>query len=193
MSSLTLFPKTKATIGHKDEIRPLEISGHKNQRTKLGFEAKTSSGNPTALLSIHRRGTNTDTDTKALKIINRKPGSGSMRFGRAFLLLFRRGTNTDTDTKASNKPGPNLNDCDSNNPKGIQATDKPLLDSFIRQLRIKGTDSLESLKSKLLNLDQSENFSNFISYVRNGAFFKHWADHYTKQAKKMASSLNLAA
>ncbi len=192
MSSLTLFPKTKATIGHKDEIRPLEISGHKIQRAKLGFEAKTSSGNPTALLTIHRRGTNTDTDTKALKSLNRKPGSGSMRFGRAFLLLFRRGT--DTDTKASNKPGPNLNEYNyESNPKGIQETDKPLLESFISHLGIRGAKSLDNLKSKLSSIDASQNLENFISYVRNGAFFKHWADHYAEQAKIMASSLGLAA
>ena len=131
----------------------------------MRFGAKTSSGVPTALLSIHRRDTNTDTDT-----------------------------DTDTDTKASKKPGPNLNDFDPKfNARGIKQTDKPLLESFISHLGIQGAETLENLKSKLNNLESSDNLINFISYVRNGAFFKHWADHYTKQAQEMSKSLGLAA
>jgi hypothetical protein len=65
---------------------------------------------------------------------------------------------------------------------------------------------LDFLKDKL-NFDSFENFKRniekvkgkesqlqrFIYLIKNGAFFKHWADHYTKQAQEMASSLELAA
>jgi hypothetical protein len=94
----------------------------------------------------------------------------------------------------STHPGPNLDLFDSsNNEKGIRKADKPLIDSFIGQLGFQDIKTLEILKSKLSSLDPSPDLRYFISYVRNGAFFKHWADHYAEQAKKMASSLGLAS
>lgn len=120
-------------------------------KVKLGYQAKTSSGYPTTLLSIKREEVDNDL----------------------------------------NNPGPNFNDFSKSNPKGIQKTDKPLLEQFIRHLQINGADTLESLKSKLSKLSPNENLRNFTSYVLNGAFFKHWADHYAEQAKKMAKSLGL--
>jgi len=33
----------------------------------------------------------------------------------------------------------------------------------------------------------------FFDFIKNGAFFMAWADHYAEQAKKMAQSLGFAA
>ena len=126
---------------------------------RMGYEAQTAGGDPTALLSIHRE-----------EVLN------------------------DSSPQDSGSSGPNLNEYNYNsNPKGIQETDKSLLNSFISHLGIRGAKSLDKLKSKLSRLQPSKDLENFISYVRNGAFFKHWADHYTKKAQEMASLLGLAA
>jgi hypothetical protein len=71
-------------------------------------------------------------------------------------------------------------------------SETPLLESFISHLEIASARTLDDLKLKLNSLKSSDNLKSFISYVCNGAFFKHWADHYADQAKRMASSLKLA-
>jgi hypothetical protein len=141
---------------------PLKCSTYPNQ---VHLDQKTSDGNSSSLLSIHSL----------------------------------------DDTEQSF----NLEDFNNSNKAGIKSSDKPLLGSFIRHLGIEGVENLEDLKLKLnqvLNQNQNSGYTDdeseteltnarnnsrdFISYVRNGAFFKHWADHYAEQAKKMAQILN---
>lgn len=78
----------------------------------------------------------------------------------------------------------------------VNECDKYLLEEFFKILNITEIQNFNSLKKviKLLNNNLPlyiEEIAQFISFVKNGAFFKHWADHYTKQAQDIAKSLGL--
>lgn len=74
------------------------------------------------------------------------------------------------------------------------STDKTLLLDFIRTHF--GFENFEKLSDKVNTIREQvtiKTLDQFCALIKNGAFFKHWADYYAEQAKKMASSLNLAA
>ena len=66
---------------------------------------------------------------------------------------------------------------------------------FFRNRGMKDFNGLKSTVEKLINDYPSRlsEINQFISLIKNGAFFKAWADHYTKQAQEMSKSLGLTA
>lgn len=66
---------------------------------------------------------------------------------------------------------------------------------FFRNRGIRNITDLKSTVNRLQGTypDKTSKIIEFISLIKNGAFFKAWADHYTEQAKALANSLGLAA
>jgi hypothetical protein len=82
------------------------------------------------------------------------------------------------------------------NQLSVKKCDKPLLEEFFKILNITEIKNFNNLKRVIKELNNKfpqhiEEIAQFISFVKNGAFFKHWADHYTKQAQDIAKSLGL--
>jgi hypothetical protein len=127
-------------------------------KVRLGYQAKTSSGEQSDLLSISRDDITTSFKAEdQLELLNKQ-----------------------------------LNLLDN---------DKSLLKNFFvkkvffKNLGITNFDNLNQAinKFKEKSPDKIQEIIQFVSLIKNGAFFKHWADHYAEQAKKMAQSLGLAA
>lgn len=79
--------------------------------------------------------------------------------------------------------------------------DKSLLKNYFAKIvffRNRGMTDFNGLKSTIEKLIREcptrlSEINQFISLIKNGAFFKHWADHYAEQAQEMSKSLGLAA
>jgi sRNA-binding carbon storage regulator CsrA len=91
--------------------------------------------------------------------------------------------------------------CDLDKQLKLDDPDKKLLKEyfdkkvFFRNRGIKNFNNLKQVIEKLKEKspEKIQEIVQFLSFVKNGAFFKHWADHYTKQAQKMSKSLGLTA
>jgi len=85
---------------------------------------------------------------------------------------------------------------DKNRKGNYYENDVPLLDKFIKGLGLSGVENLEGLKN-YFNISKTDgdisSIFHFFDFIKNGAFFMAWADHYAEQAKKMAQSLGFAA
>jgi hypothetical protein len=70
-------------------------------------------------------------------------------------------------------------------------SDELVLNNFLEPI-IKGLnfDNLAKKINDMPSLNVSD-INQFIIAIKNGAFFKAWADHYTKQAQEMYKSLGL--
>ena len=77
--------------------------------------------------------------------------------------------------------------------QSLPEKDKFALDFFLRSSLKINLNQLESAIKKLPNPSSRYSLDRFVDVIKNGAFFKHWADHYTKKAQEMASSLRIAA
>jgi hypothetical protein len=81
----------------------------------------------------------------------------------------------------------------------LDDSDKKLLKEYFDKkvfFRNRGIKNFNDLKQVIEKLKKSspeklQEIGQFLSFVKNGAFFKHWADHYTKQAQDIAKSLGL--
>jgi hypothetical protein len=81
----------------------------------------------------------------------------------------------------------------------LNGSDKKLLKEYFDKkvfFRNRGIRNFTTLKQVIEQLKNSkteriQEIGQFLSFVTNGAFFKHWADYYTKQAQNIAKSLGL--
>ena len=122
----------------------------KNNKPVLGYEAKTSRGEPSKLLSFSRDDINNQKNEKKIDTLNKQ--------------------------------------------LKLQEHDESLLNEFLESLKL--GIILDNLNQAINKFKENPPYKiqeliQFVSLINNGAFFKHWADHYAEQAKKMFNSLGL--